>query len=656
MSSSWPFSRLSRTVFVTLMTLGVSLASASCGSDTDAEATVEGDPACDNLDESACMFPFPSDYYRKSGGPFGQAFHLDFGTALPVNHVTDIAMSPEPFMANDGYPIVPAITFALQGATLNGAPPINDIGASQKPESKTIIVDAETGERAPHWVEFDYQAKDNGKDVMQIRVANGLQHGHRYVVIVRGLVDAAGAPVPATRGFAALRDKTSTKLAGIEERRTHFENDIFPVIEKVGVARSEVQLAWDFTTSSQQNATGRLLSMRDRLYDLIGDQGPEYSITNVVADPDGPEGPIAKILEGVAKIPNFMQPPVTSLPRRLRLDAQGLPVAEGTADVKFRVQIPRVALTSTTLSAVVQYGHGFLGGDGEANNSWLRNWAAQQNFLVLSTDMQGMNTAAGVVWFVCLPQDATCLATISEEPLQGVINHFALQRLMKGRFLTEPNVQKDGKAFYDPSRLYYDGNSQGGTMGNLVFLPSRDLPRAVLGVPGVAIGFLLARATQWEQIAKDIGANYLDPLELAEIMDLVQLGWDKTDAINFAPLSADALGAGSKSVLLQTGLEDAQVNNDVTHLLARLYKAKLVAPPVRPVFGLDVADAPLVSTNVLQEVDFGVPIHPESNRPAVEATDTHEKTRRTPKLQEQAWHFLETGEVLHTCDGICDPE
>lgn len=632
---------------------------ASCSS-PDEEPAPEGVETCDNLDESTCLLPFPSDFFRREGGPYGQAHHLDFGPTMPKNAETGEVMSPEPFAVHDGFPVVPAITFVVPNASLAGAPALEDIGASLKKESRTLVVDADTGELAPHWAELDYLAEDAGKRVIQLRVADALKHDRRYVVIVRGLVDDAGKPVPATRGFAALRDRTKTSLVGIDARRAHFDEKIFPVIERLGIARAEVQLAWDFTTTTEQGSTSRLLTMRDRLYDAIGEAGPEYTITQVTSDPDGPDGPIATILEATAKIPSFMLPEEAGKPRRLRLDDRGLPAIEGFEDVKFKVQIPRIATTSTpgTKLAVVQYGHGFLGSDKEANNGWLRNWANQRGFIVLSCDMQGMNTPAGLTWFVSLPRDATNLSHISEEPLQGVMNHLALQRLMKGRFLGEPKMQRPGTSepLYDPARLYYHGNSQGGTMGNLVFLPSRDVTRAVLGVPGVSIGFILARASQWQEMSPSFQRSYPDPFEFASIMALANVGWDKTDGINFAPLWASLPSTPPKTVLLQAGLEDSQVNNDVTRLLARLYKAKLVAPAPRKVFGLEEAAAPITNANALQEVDFGVAPRTRTNRPAAKETDTHGMPRKTPKIQDQGWFFLETGEVRATCDGVCDPE
>jgi hypothetical protein len=109
-------------------------------------------------------------------------------------------------------------------------------------------------------------------------------------------------------------------------------------------------------------------------------------------------------------------------------------------------------------------------------------------------------------------------------------------------------------------------------------------------------------------------------------------------------------------VLLQAALEDSQVNIDVSRLLARLYKAKLIQPANQPVFGLEPGMPPFTGANAYTEVEYGVPPRPKTNRPAKSETDTHGFPRKQTTMQDQAWHFFETGEIIATCQGVCDPD
>ncbi len=614
---------------------------------------LEGHAVCDNLDESTCLFPFPSDHFRKPGGPYGHASQLDFGDHLPVNTATEAMLQREAFLDHDGFPVYPQIAFHIEGASLEGAPTLDTIDASLARTSKTLVIDAETLELQPHWAEYDYLAEDAGRKVIELRLAKALRHGRRYVVAVQGLPGGASS-----RGFRALRDGSKSPVAGVEERRERFDREVFPITEKLGIARKDLLLAWDFTTASEDNSTLTLRTMRDELYRRIGEEGPEYTVTEVRKDPDGPSGLVASVVLGVARVPDFMLPLGAVGVRRLRLGPGGLPVAEGLTDVPFRVQIPRAALAAAEPSSVVQYGHGFLGSDKEADNGWLRAFASERNFLILSADMQGMNTPAGALWFLNLPKDITNIAYIGDEPLQGNMNHLALVRMMKGRFTRDPSVQRDGKPIYDPRAIYYHGNSQGGTQGAVVMAMSRDLERGTLGVPGVSVAWILARANQWRQLAGTIQKNYPDPFEFSAVMSLVAVGWDRGDGSNFAPyLSANPPRDGApKNVLLHIGLEDAQVNNDVSRVLGRMVNAKILAPATTEVWGLPVVPGPVRGENVYVDFDYGIPRRARTNRPAAPETDTHGFPRKNPKAQEQTWTFFRTGEIKHACDGRCDPE
>ena len=51
-----------------------------------------------------------------------------------------------------------------------------------------------------------------------------------------------------------------------------------------------------------------------------------------------------------------------------------------------------------------------------------------------------------------------------------------------------------------------------------------------------------------------------------------------------------------------------------------------------------------------------VPVGPDVNIPPDKSTDTHECVRRSPELQQQVVHFINTGEIDHFCDGPCQYE
>jgi len=611
----------------------------------------EGRIERDNLDESHCMLPFPTDYYR-----VGSQIQIPIA-AMPV-HREGKPVDPGNFKPV-GWPTLTPIYFAMDGVTLQGVVPKDAIGKSIEAASKTLIIDADTGALQPHWVEFDYESEDAGWPTVALRLAKPLDYNHRYVVAIRDLVDATGAVMPATRGFRALRDHSSPEVVGVEERRTRFEEKVFPVLAKAGVDRASLQLAWDFTTTTEEAVTQPLLTARAKLMALIGDLGPEYTVTKVEDAPDGPTGSIATMVTAIAKVPNFLEPKDKDGIKKLHLGADGLPEPVGTMDVEFTLQIPRSALTSATPAAVVQYGHGFLGRKAEANGSWMRTWANRDNFLVLATDMEGMNEEAAITWFSVLPSDASQAAHLSGWPFQGIMNHLALQRMVKGRLLqdTDPRYTKNGQPYYDPARLYYHGNSQGGTIGNIVISMSTDITRALLGEPGVGFAFLVSRATQWQSQGAIIEGGYPEKRDMMVLLGLVQVAFDRFEPANFVRRATvdPPPGLPVHQILIHVAKEDKQVNNDVNAIEGRVVGARLMQPAVRPIWGLEPATPPLTGQNGWVEFDYGLAENPSPNRPVSNADDPHDYPRKDPVAQDQGWHFLETGEIQNYCDGSCNP-
>ncbi len=638
------------TVWLATALLGLAL---GCSS----EEALEGDPRCENLAEAHCVFPFPSNRFLATDGDTPS---VRFGGALPAN-IDGEPFADEVFASYDGWPTTTPIHLRLPGATLAGAASWDDIGASVLDDSKTLILDAETGERRAHWAELDHFSEDGDAPVIVLRLARALDYERRYVVVVRGLTDATGAPVAAPRGFAALRDGTPSPVVGLEERRAHFDAAVFPVAEAAGVKRSELQLAWDFTTSSEANVTRSLVAMRDRMLAIVGEEGPAYVVDEVEVFDEADEPDIAFKVIGTAEVPSFLLPPDERGIRLLRRDADGLPVAEGTESVVFELQFPRSALAGGEPAAVVQYGHGFLGSRNEADNRWLREMANERNFVIAAIDMQGMNTVAGALWYILIGQSLSSFPDLSEEPHQGVVNHVAILRMLKGAFATDddPRFTAAGAPLYDPARMYYHGNSQGGTTGNVTMSLHVDATRGVLGVPGGAFSFLLNRANQWVGIANTVIApRYATTLDFVAISGIIQLGWDRFEGFNYIRRAGDTPFPGSPThqILFHVAKEDAQVNNQVSEALGRSVDAALIGPSVRPVYGLEEVTGPVTLPFVYAEYDFGVPDNPRPNAPANPDTDTHGLLRKQPEAQEQMWHFFTTGEVAHFCDGPCDPD
>lgn len=616
----------------------------------------EGDAQCDGLHPGHCLMPFPSDYFRAALDDGG--FGLRFGpSTLPAYGRAGQHLRSEALAHADGWGSATPIMFTYPGATLLGAPPVFDPAAGLEPDSQTVLLDADTGERIAHWAEFDYLTLDAADPLIALRPAGPLPRDRRIIVAIRGLTDAQGLPLPATPGFAALRDQTASRTIGVHARRDRFEADIFAPLAAAGVARESLQLAWDFTTATAANGYGPLLSMRDQVMALIGADGPEVTVVRAESDDDDPD--IRVRILATAEVPSFILPPDANGLRRLRLGEDGLPVAEGFETIEFEMQVPHAAFDGGDPVGVMMYGHGLLGSKNEARGRYLKRMAQTHRFIILATDMQGMAERDIGVWLRNLTSDPTAFPWFSEKPMQGVINQLALLRGVKGRLADTPELQfaegeAAGQPIFNADDLMYYGNSQGGTIGTLMMALTPDVPRGVLGVPGCCYPILLQRNADFVGQYVSIFDNIIpDRVEFALILGLLGTGFDRLDPFTFGPFVTDdpLPGTPPHAVLLQIAKEDPSVHNQVSHMLARAIDAPLLTPAVRSIWGLPTATYPQVGSGVV-EFDFALADDDTPQTPPA-LNGSHGWLRAVPEAQQQMMRFLRTGEITDTCPAPC---
>jgi hypothetical protein len=274
--------------------------------------------------------------------------------------------------------------------------------------------------------------------------------------------------------------------------------------------------------------------------------------------------------------------------------------------------------------------------------------------------MQGMGDGDNGIWFEVLLGKLDLLPELSAKPMQGLINHLAVVRMLKGRFLraNDPRFTRAGAPVYDPSRLHYLGNSQGGTMGAVMMSLQQDIERGVLGVPGGAFSFLLTRSSLFVNgLGGPLIVQYADDIrDMVATMGLAQLAFDRIDPINFVHrITQDPFpGTPPHRVLLHVARADAQVHNQVSDLLARRAGAVHIVPEVRRVWGLETSRGP-VAGNAVAEYDFGLPNFDDELVPT-ELDHTHGCLRKLPEARRQLQRFWATGETRNYCpwqDGAC---
>lgn len=629
---------------------------------------LEGD--CDPLVPSKCGLPFPSDVWLRddpSGkNPSGKS--VRFGaTTLPARAEDGAHFTPELFHDFDGWSPSQAPMAHLPGATSGGCATPADIELSLTDASPTVLLDADRMERVPHWVDIDQSAATDDERMFMIRPAVRLRDSTRYIVAIRRVVNVGGVPLDPSPVFAALRDQTASDDYSVEARRELYE-DIFGKLEQAGVARGELQLAWDYTTASKAGLTRRLVHMRDDALATVGADGPEYVVKSVEQDPN-PE--LAWRIVLTMTVPLYLTiggqyDSTQPLPRLVLDEETGLPKQNGTMDWDVLVLIPK-SVGSGKKHGLLQNGHGLFGTKFEGDDGYLARMANGWGWVAFATDFYGFADPDAELAVATLSGEFEALRSFVDRQMQGHVTQLLAMRMMMGR------VAKDGikdpksgaellpPAAIDPSVRAYRGDSQGGIMGAAYMALSTDVTRGLLGEPGMPYNLLLNRSVDWPKYGFFLGITFGDGLDVQLALGLIQLVWDLTEPGGLARyVSGDPLpNTPEHRVMLHVAVGDHQVTPFGAHILARTVGAKLLTstdlakPYPRSIWGVDPVTPPVSDQSVIVEYDFGLS-DPLANVPNTEGCDPHDRVRDlTPSYQQQD-QFFRSGVADWYCDGICN--
>lgn len=618
------------------------------GTDDTTSSPVEA-PLCDALDPTLCTLPWPSSYYQvadpTSASGVVNAFPMD---AMPVNRDA-VRFDPAQLNEKDGFSVLtPALTY-FEDVSLDGVIGHEDLARYADADAKSVLLNAETGERVPHWVELDMNAPE-GQRLLAVVPAQPMAHGTRYIVALRGLTTTQGTDVAVSDAFQALKDGTSS----LPDRQRHFDEAVFPVLDADGFAKADLQLAWDFTTISQESVLGDIQAMRSDALATLPADGPGYTITSVELGDCAGDDRIGKTIEGSVDVPLYTD---VDLPGSiLNRDASGDVVRNGDTTADFLIRIP-CSLTENPRQTpmLMQYGHGLLGGRGEARTSWLSEFADDNSLVVFAMDWTGMASADAPGITLTIANDLSGFRMIPERSQQGFIELMVGMRMMQTSIVEDPELTLDGVAILDGAPIGYYGNSQGGILGASYMAISPDISRGVLGVPGMPYSVLLNRSADFDPFFKIFMEKYLDHRDITLMIGIMQTLWDAGEPSGYAhALTTQPLpDTPEKSVLIQVGIGDAQVTSLGSHIMARAYGAKTVAPETRPIWGVEEA-APGFTGSALVEYEYtDVPAEPVENVPPDKDFDTHECPRREASGQAQIIDFLTSGTVNQYCDGAC---
>ncbi len=636
--------------------LVVAILAGACGDDggspsPDAPSGFNVAPECNPLGISHCMAPWPSSAFEvdDATSATGRRLAIPAGT-LPTNY-NGADIDPAGWNRADGFsPAAPMVMAFPGGVSVTGLPTVDDLSASLDPTSATVLWDMTTGERVAHWAELDAARADApDKQALFIRPGQRLASGHRFAVGITTRVTAAnGGALPVPAGFIALRDGTPTEHPLLEAMRPRY-GAVLDALEDAGVPRTELVVAWDFTTRSDADMFRVPLAARDRAVTALASHVIDFTITQ--DEVQDPANPIARKITGTLDAPLLLtNGGVYGDGTKLALDAAGLPAVQGFYQIPFVAIVPRCAYTAGAPVPMILYGHGLMGSANETGGGVQRTTAAELCAVFVGTDMRGMSTSD-------LEAVAGALNNISradevmEVLVQGVVNFLTTARAMRTTFATELFVN-ESQSYVDPAKVYYYGISQGAIFGTGIMAYEPTITRGALAVGGANYSLLLERSLDWPLYRGILEGAYPDPLDIVLAINLFQMRWDPIEGAGVAHVVRDgtALGTPPKQILMQIALGDEQVPNVGSWWQARSMGIPVLGPSPLVPWGIDDVEGPLTSALVIQ--DGGAPVPPATNTPP-EDLGMHNLTRNQPASRRQIGEFFSTGQITNTCDGAC---
>ncbi len=533
---------------------------------------------CDPIDPAQCMLPYPNDWFTRADSSSATGRRLDLNILATPRNVAGLPINPADYNRSDGFSAGSTILTVVPGMTKNsdlaasGLPTdvnmgLNDSSTSNPSQLGVILFDATTGQVWPVWAEIDHYTAEAGvvpagatgavqQDLM-IHPARNLLDGHRYVVALRDLTTDGGSVAKPSSAFESYVNAYlhppapsagSLGLGAIvpaDARTAHMDRVFEDLAQQpswnVSTDPSQLYLAWDFTTASTQNVTGRLLAIRDDAFRQLGEtkaqvdagqdagSAPQFTVSSITdfqdSDPGGANYNVnvAREIQGSFTVPCYIAP-TCSPPVKCKNLSSSSPFDDCPSPGSFYYadptnpdadpgQVPGQTYQADYICIAgrsgfdagkplipVDYGHGLFGSYTEVTASPQEEMTNREGMIYCATDWFGWANSDIPNAVVALA-DLSNFSFLADRGQQGELNFLYLQRLLinPSGFSSNPAFQySPGVPIIDLNDgVYYDGNSQGGIFGGTVCAVSIDVPRCGLGVNGMDYSTLLPRSVDY---------------------------------------------------------------------------------------------------------------------------------------------------------------
>lgn len=627
-----------RAVVVAVLSLA-----AACGSETsDIPAN------CNPLGGQGCLLPWPSSAYEVADSSTVTGRRLSIPLeAMPTNF-DNVTVDPTWLNRWDGFSPSGSMLAAFEtGVSAEGLPTWKDPDASLAADSPIVLLDMDTGERAPFFAEVDQNLKDVLKRNLIIRPLARLHPGAHYVVAIKKSVKAAdGSELVSPPGFIAAVNGSDYGHPRFDKKKY---SEMFAALATAGVDKNDLALAWDFHTASDEFMQSDLLTMRDAAIPAMGANGANLSFT---AEPQQARAGVLKSYVGTFKSPSFLTNDEAD-DSILRRDASNKPQMMGMRDAHFAAIVPECVKTEPLPRPTIVFGHGLFGSAAEyLDDNFVIDLAQRYCFVIVAGDFIGL-TSRQLQLAPLAVNDMNRGTQITEKLAQSVIDFISLETITRGPFKDAAEFKYNGMQVIDPTKVFYVGGSLGGIMGNTFMAYDPNITRGVLAVPGGVWSMLFERSNAWTLLIGAAQSSYEDPEVYQLNIAFLGMGMEPYDPITTAAhvIKDNLPGVPKKNILIWYSLGDCLVTNITTEMIARTMGIDLLGPAVKPVWGMPAKEGPL-ENGMTNYDEHRMPLPSDLNIPPQTDNGTHSGVNRNPSALRQVEAFLlGNQQVIQTCGG-----
>ncbi len=598
-----------------------------------------------------CFLPYPSNAYLVPDPSLPSGSRVQIPESARVRDSESRVVDLHRYHSSDGFSasggILVKVPVAIDSSLF--VTPYGDPTPSTLPGSSTLIIDTVTGARIAHFTEIDPRARADADRSLTLRPFRRLDAAKRYVVALQGIRSSTGTLIDPPAEFADLRERRVTSRAP-QALHDRYETDVFPVLDRAGVSRSALTLAWDFTTSTDENLTRDLLDVRAQTLASIEAGTPSIRVVTVARNVSVK---IALRVELAVRVPLFTRTDIPLSP--LNRDDAGRVTPRGTTEIRVDVTVPPSVLNASDPAPVIHFGHGFFGSHFEAAESFMAELSDTHGVVLIATDWSGMSIVDSINIAAALATDASTGMNFVDRIHQGIANFMFVAALGQTAVPQLAELQHDGRPLLDRDRFYFYGISQGQILGTTFLAMSPHIRRAALSVGGACFNLMMFRSRNFQEFLDVLDVRFSTPLDVQKFVMMTQEVFDRIDPVTYASrvISRPLTGSPEKRVLIQLGIGDAQVPNIASALALRELGVPTLRPSRAEFAFIDGVDSP-ANSSAATWFDFGVTPLPGIT-PMIPSAETaaHEAVRRLPNAQRQMLDFFQTGTITHPCTGPC---